>query len=142
MQISKASASWQGVFKDGKGTMKPAHGPEAAFTAGSRFEGQAGSTPEELLGAALAGCYSMALTLNLEKAGMKPSSVSSTTDVTLEKTETGQTVTTIALVSKAVVPGADAAKFQEVAEATKKGCPISRALNPSIKVNLTATVSG
>jgi osmotically inducible protein OsmC len=143
MQISKASASWQGVFKDGKGTMKPAHGGESTFTAGSRFEGQAGSNPEELLGAALAGCYTMALTLNLEKAGMKPTSVNSTADVTLEKLEsTGQTVTTIALVTKAVVPGADAAKFQEVAEATKKGCPISRALNPSIKVNLNATVSG
>jgi osmotically inducible protein OsmC len=142
MGISKASASWQGGFKDGKGSMKPAHAPEALFTAGSRFEGKEGSNPEELLGAALAGCYSMALTLNLEKAGMKPSSVSSTADVTLEKLETGQTVTGIALVTKAVVPGADAAKFQEVAEATKKGCPISRALNPSIKVNLTATVSG
>src|SRR5258706_11529805 len=110
MGISKASASWQGGFKDGKGTMKGAHAPEVTFTAGSRFEGVPGSNPEELVGAALAGCFSMALTLALEKAGMKPTSVDSTADVKLEKLEIGQTITSIDLVTKAVVPGADAAK--------------------------------
>lgn len=140
MAISKASASWQGGFKDGKGTMKGAHAPEAGFTAGSRFEGQTGSNPEELVGAALAGCFSMALTLNLEKAGMKPSRIDTTADVKLEKIEAGQTITEIALVTKALVPGADAAKFQEVAEATKKGCPVSRAL-ASAKISLQATLS-
>jgi osmotically inducible protein OsmC len=140
MSISKASASWQGGFKDGRGTMKGAHAPEAAFSAGTRFEGQPGSNPEELVGAALAGCYSMALTLGLEKAGMKPTSVATTADVTLERTEAGQTITGIALVTTAVVPGADAAKFQEVAEATKKGCPVSRVL-AATKISLSATLS-
>jgi osmotically inducible protein OsmC len=141
MGISKASASWQGGFKDGKGTMKPGHAPEAAFTAGTRFEGQEGSNPEELVGAALAGCYSMALTLNLEKAGMKPTSVNTTADVKLEKQELGQTIVAIDLVTKAVVPGAEAAKFQEVAEATKRGCPVSRALG-GVKIGLAASLSG
>ncbi|MDB4979993.1 MAG: osmotically inducible protein [Myxococcales bacterium] len=140
MSISKASASWSGGFKDGKGTMKGAHAPEAAFSAGTRFEGQPGSNPEELIGAALAGCYSMALTLGLEKAGLKPTSVSSTADVTLERLESGFTITGIALVTKAVVPGADEAKFQEIAEATKKGCPVSKVL-AATKISLTATVS-
>jgi osmotically inducible protein OsmC len=142
MSISKASASWQGGFKDGKGTMKPAHGSDVEFTAATRFEGQPGSNPEEVIGAALAGCYSMALTLGLEKAGMKPKSVDTTADVKAERLETGFTITAIELITKAVVPGADAAKFQQVAEETKKGCPISRALAASIKVGVTASVSG
>jgi osmotically inducible protein OsmC len=128
MAISKATASWKGGFKDGKGTMKGAHAPEAAFTAGTRFEGQPGSNPEELIGAALAGCYSMALTLGLEKAGMKPASVDTSADVKLERLESGFTITGIELVTKANVPGADAAKFQQVAEDTKKGCPVSKVL--------------
>jgi lipoyl-dependent peroxiredoxin len=139
MAISKASASWQGGFKDGKGTMKGAHAPEAPFSAGSRFEGQAGSSPEELVGAALAGCYSMALTLNLEKAGLKPTRVDTTADVKLERLETGFTITGIDLVTKAVVPGADDAKFQQVAEETKKGCPVSKVL-AATKINLNASL--
>ena len=140
MSISKASASWQGGFKDGKGSMKGAHAPEATFSAGSRFEGQEGSNPEELIGAALAGCYSMALTLSLEKAGMQPKRVDSTAEVKLERLETGFTITVIDLVTKAVVPGADAAKFQQIAEDTKKGCPVSKVL-AATKINLTASVS-
>jgi len=140
MGISKASASWQGGFKDGKGSMKGAHAPEATFSAGSRFEGQEGSNPEELIGAALAGCYSMALTLSLEKAGMQPKRVDSTAEVKLERLETGFTITVIDLVTKAVVPGADAAKFQQIAEDTKKGCPVSKVL-AATKINLTASVS-
>ena len=140
MAISKASASWQGGFKDGKGTMKGAHAPEAAFTAGTRFEGQPGSNPEELVGAALAGCYSMALTLALEKAGMKPARVDTTAEVKAERLEGGFTLTNIELVTKANVPGADAAKFQQVAEDTKKGCPVSRALAATIKVTLNASL--
>jgi osmotically inducible protein OsmC len=141
MSISKASAAWQGGFKEGKGTMKPGHGSEVSFTAGTRFESQEGSNPEELVGAALAGCYSMALTLALEKAGMKPKSVETTADVKLERLEVGFTIVGIELVTKAVVPGADSAKFQQVAEDTKKGCPVSRALGGT-KIGLTAAVSG
>jgi osmotically inducible protein OsmC len=140
MSISKATASWQGGFKDGKGTMKGGHAPEAGFTAGSRFEGQPGSNPEELVGAALAGCYSMALTLNLEKAGLKPARVDTSADVKLERLETGFTITGIELVTKAVVPGADDAKFQQIAEETKKGCPVSKVL-AATKISLKATVA-
>ena len=140
MAISKASASWQGGFKDGKGTMKGAHAPEAAFTAGTRFEGQPGSNPEELVGAALAGCYSMALTLALEKAGMKPARIDTSADVKLERLETGFTITGIDLVAKAVVPGADAAKFQQIAEETKKGCPVSKVL-AATKITLKASLA-
>lgn len=140
MAISKATASWQGGFKDGKGTMKGAHAPEVAFSAGTRFEGQAGSNPEELIGAALAGCFSMALTVGLEKAGLPPKRVDTSADVKLERLESGFTITAIDLVTKAVVPGADAAKFQQVAEETKKGCPVSKVL-AAAKINLTATLA-
>ena len=140
MGISKASASWQGGFKDGKGTMKGGHAPEATFSAGTRFEGQEGSNPEELIGAALAGCFSMALTLGLEKAGLQPKRVDTTAEVKLERLETGFTITGIDLVTKAVVPGVEAAKFQQIAEDTKKGCPVSKVL-AATKISLTATVS-
>jgi osmotically inducible protein OsmC len=140
MGISKASAEWNGGFKDGKGSMKPAHAPEALFSVAARFEGQAGSNPEELLGAALAGCFSMALTVGLERAGMKPTGVRTSADVHLEKLEAGFTVTAIDLVSEATVPGATDAQFQEVAAATKKGCPVSRALG-GVTINLTAKLA-
>ena len=140
MAISKASASWEGSLKDGKGTMKGAHAPEASFSAGSRFEGQAGSNPEELIGAALAGCFSMALTLGLEKAGFQPKRVDTSADVKLERLETGFAITTIELTTKAVVPGIDAARFQQVADDTKKGCPVSKVL-AAAKINLSASVS-
>jgi osmotically inducible protein OsmC len=140
MIISKATASWQGGLKDGKGSMKGAHAPEAPFSAGSRFEGQPGSNPEELIGAALAGCYSMALTLALEKAGLSPKRIDASADVKLERLETGFTITGIDLVVKAVVPGADDAKFQPIAEETKKGCPVSKVL-AATKISLKATVS-
>jgi lipoyl-dependent peroxiredoxin len=140
MSISKASAKWTGGFKAGKGTMKPAHGAEVGFSAGSRFEGEPGSNPEELVGAALAGCYSMALTLSLEKAGFAPASVETSADVKLERLETGFTITAIDLVTKAVVPGADAARFQQIAEETKKGCPVSKVL-AAAKIGLQASLS-
>jgi lipoyl-dependent peroxiredoxin len=141
MGISKASGSWQGGFKDGKGTMKGAHTPEIGFSAGSRFEGQPGSNPEELIGAALAGCFSMALALGLATAGFPPTSIDSSTDVSLERGEGGFSITTIALTTKAVVPGIDPARFQEIAEQTKKGCPVSKVL-AAAKINLTASVTG
>jgi osmotically inducible protein OsmC len=137
--ISKASAKWEGGLKDGKGSMKPAHAPEAAFSVASRFEGQPSSNPEELVGAALAGCYSMALTASLERAGLKPASVSTSAEVKLEKEAAGWTVTGIALTTDAVVPGAEAAQFATLAEETKKACPISRAL-AGTKITLQANL--
>ena len=128
MGISKGSATWGGGLKSGKGTMKPAHAAEANFSLGARFEGQPGSNPEELIGAALSGCFSMALTANLEKAGFKPQSVQTHADVKLEKQGDGFAITGIALSSTANVEGVDAANFQTIAEETKKGCPVSKAL--------------
>jgi osmotically inducible protein OsmC len=140
MGISKATATWQGGLKDGKGTMKGAHAPEVGFSAASRFEGQAGSNPEELIGAALAGCFSMALTVGLEKAGLQPKRVETSADVKLERLETGFTITAIDLTTKAIVPGVDAARFQQIADETKKGCPVSKVL-AATKIGLTASVS-
>src|SRR5690349_17773843 len=140
MGISKGSAQWTGGFKEGKGTMKPAHAPEAQFSVASRFEGQPASNPEELIGAALAGCFSMALSLGLEQAGAQPKSVQTSADVKLEKVGDGFTITSIALDCTASATGIDAAKFQTVAEATKKGCPVSKAL-AGPKISLTAKLA-
>lgn len=139
MSISNGSAHWAGGLKDGKGAMKPAHAPEAPFSLGTRFEGQPGSNPEELIGAALSGCFSMALTGALERAGMKPTSVRTSAAVHLEKQATGFAITTIALTTDAVVPGAEPAQFQTIADETKKTCPVSKALGGvtiTLKANL------
>jgi osmotically inducible protein OsmC len=140
MPISKASAEWNGTLKAGKGLMKPAHGGEIPFSLGSRFEGLPASNPEELLGAALAGCFSMALSLGLEQAGSPPQSIRTSANVKLDKDGDGFTITTIELTTEAEVPGIDAAKFQAVAEATKKGCPVSKALTGVANITLKATV--
>ena len=140
MGISKASAQWDGGFKDGKGRMKPANAPEALFSVSSRFEGQQGSNPEELLGAALAGCFSMALTVGLETSGHKPASVRTSADVRLEKVGGGFSITTIELTTEASVPGLDAARFQAIAEETKKNCPVSKAL-AGVKIELKASLA-
>ena len=141
MSISKGSAAWQGGFKDGKGTMKAEHAPEANFSVGSRFEGQQGSNPEELIGAALVGCFSMALSVGLEGAGLKPTSIRTSADVKLEKQGAGFAITGIALTCVAQVPGADAAKFQQIADETKKGCPVSKAL-AGTSITLQASLEG
>jgi osmotically inducible protein OsmC len=140
MGISKASARWDGGLKTGKGTMKPAHAPEAPFSLGSRFEGVPGSNPEELLGAALSGCFSMALTVSLEQAGLTPRSVQTSADVHLDRDGDGFSIKTIELTTVATVPGVDDAKFQGIAEATKKGCPVSKAL-AGVKISLKATLA-
>ena len=138
MGISKATAQWQGSFKAGKGVMKPAHGGEVGYTAGTRFEGQPGSNPEELIGAALAGCFSMALAVGLERAGAQPRSIRTSADVKLEKQTDGFAITGIALSTEAEVTGIDDAQFQQVAEATKKGCPVSKALAAIGNITLSA----
>ena len=125
---SKGSARWEGGLKDGRGVMKPAHAPEAPFSLGSRFEGQPSSNPEELIGAALSGCFSMALAAGLEKAGFAPRGVRTSASVRIEKQGDGFAITSIKLATEADVPGVDAAGFQVIAEDTKKGCPVSKAL--------------
>jgi osmotically inducible protein OsmC len=140
MGVSKSGAQWTGGLKDGKGTMTPAHAPAIGFTLGSRFEGQPASNPEELLGAALAGCFSMALTAALERGGHPPQGVSTSADVTLEKLPDGFAITNIALTTQANVPGLDDAQFQQIAQETKKGCPVSKAL-AATPITLAATLA-
>jgi osmotically inducible protein OsmC len=108
--------------------MKPAHGGEVAFSAGTRFQGEAGSNPEEMIGAALAGCFSMALSLGLERAGMTPQSIRTSAKVHLDKDGEGFSITRIELTTEARATGGDEAKFKGVAEETKRGCPVSKAL--------------
>lgn len=132
MAISNASATWTGDLKSGKGTMKPAHASEVPFSAGTRFEGAEGSNPEEMIGAALSGCFSMALALGLAQAGMKPESIETRAKVHLEKAADGFAIPRIELTTEVKASGGDAAKFREVAEATKKGCPVSKLLRAEI----------
>lgn len=128
MSISKGSAQWDGTIKEGKGVMKPANGSDTPFSLGTRFEGQKGSNPEELIGAALSGCFSMALSGAFARAGITPVQIKTNADVSLEKQGEGFAITSIKLTCEANVPGLDDAKFQEMAEATKKSCPVSKAL--------------
>ena len=89
MAISTATAEWSGAFKTGRGVMRPTHGAEVAFTTATRFEGSEGSNPEELIGAALAGCFSMALAVGLERAGITPQNIRTSAKVHLEKQDSG-----------------------------------------------------
>ncbi len=126
--ISNAEARWEGTLKAGRGGMKPANATEIPFSVATRFEGAKGSNPEELIGASLAGCFSMALSLGLEKAGMSPQSIKTTARVHLDKEGEGFTIKRIELATEARATGGDDARFRAVAEETKKGCPVSKAL--------------
>lgn len=128
MSISKASARWEGDLKGGRGVMKPAHASDVPFSLATRFEGVQGSNPEEMIGAALAGCFSMALTAALTKAGLSPRSVSTEAEVRLDKEAEGFRIAAIELATTADVPGADRARFEAIADETKKTCPVSKAL--------------
>jgi len=124
MSIRTASARWNGTLKEGKGVMK--YGAfEGPYTFASRFETGEGTNPEELVGAAHAGCYSMFLSA-LMSADYKPESVETTATVTLERDDIGPNITSIALSCKAKVPGISEEKFQELVLAAKAKCPISR----------------
>lgn len=125
---SQATARWEGSLKDGKGVMHPANAAEVPFSLGTRFEGKKGSNPEEMIGAALAGCFSMALSASLGKANITPKAIQTSAAVTLAKDGEGFKISQIALTTEAEVPGIDDAKFQQIAEETKKGCPVSKAL--------------
>jgi lipoyl-dependent peroxiredoxin len=136
MSISNANATWTGDFKTGKGMMRPENGnAEVPFSTATRFEGQKGSNPEEMIGAALAGCFSMALALGLEKAGIKPETVETSAKVHLEKQDAGFGIPRIELSTRVKAPGADAEKFKSVAEETKKGCPVSKVLRAEISLD-------
>jgi osmotically inducible protein OsmC len=138
MAVRKADAVWEGDLLRGKGKMK-AGGTSFDYSFGSRMENASGSNPEELIGAAHAGCFSMALTAGLGKAGFKPERVATTAEVSLDKVGEGFKITKIVLKSRAKVPGIDAAKFKEFAEGAKKGCPVSQALS-SVPIELDAAL--
>jgi lipoyl-dependent peroxiredoxin len=141
MAIAKASAQWKGTLKEGSGTMKGGNGFfETPFTFLSRFEGdKKGSNPEELIGAAHAGCFSMFLSAQLTNAGKPPQSIDTSATVTLGE---GPTVTKIELDVAAVVPGLDQATFDEKIAFTKANCPISKALAAVGEIKVNAKLSG
>jgi lipoyl-dependent peroxiredoxin len=130
MPIRKASATWNGDLKTGKGEFKGSSGAiQGGYSFGTRFEENPGTNPEELIGAAHAACFSMALAAGLGKNGFNPQRVSTTAAVSIDKVETGFKITKIKLTSEASVPNIDPNKFQEIANATKTGCPVSGALS-------------
>ncbi|MEX2582099.1 MAG: OsmC family peroxiredoxin [Gemmatimonadota bacterium] len=140
MPTRKASATWEGGLQAGKGSFKGESGAvDGAYTAGSRFAEDAGSNPEELLAAAHAACFSMALSLFIEKAGHSPQRVRTDAACTVEKVGEGFTITRMKLTTRAEVPGMDSAKFQEAANGAKEGCPVSRALT-GLEVELDAAL--
>lgn len=138
MKTSTASAVWEGSLREGHGSMTLTAGNyEGPFTFASRFEQGKGTNPEELLGASHAGCYSMALTAILSRAGFNPTSIKTQARVTLDQVEGGFGVTRIDLDTEGVVPGIDEQTFQEQAENAKKNCVISKAL-AGVDIHLTA----
>ena len=135
--IRKGSAEWQGSLKEGKGTVSTESGvlANAAYSFGTRFENGKGTNPEELIAAAHAGCFSMALSAQLGAAGITPESVRTKAAVTLEKVEGGFAVTASHLDVTAKIPGADRAAFEKAANEAKTGCPISKLLNAKITMD-------
>jgi osmotically inducible protein OsmC len=133
----KASAVWKGGLKDGKGAVSASSGAlsNLPYSFTTRFENTPGANPEELIAAAHAACFSMALSAQLGGANLTPSSIETTATLTMEKLDAGWTITTVHLDVAGRVPGADAAAFQKAAENAKSGCPVSKVL----KANITMT---
>jgi osmotically inducible protein OsmC len=129
MPVRNANAVWTGNIAQGKGLFKVGSGLiEGEYSVPTRFENAAGTNPEELIGAAHAGCFSMALSAGLSKAGFKPNKIETTANVHIEKVGEGWKITKIELSTRGDVPDLDEAKFKEFAEGAKKGCPVSQAL--------------
>jgi osmotically inducible protein OsmC len=129
-----ANAHWQGTGKEGKGTLTTQSGVLSAtpYAANMRFGDAKGTNPEELLGAAHAGCFSMALAFALTAAGFTPESIATSARVTIEPDGPGFKISRSALTLEAKVPGIDRAQFEKIAQGAKAGCPISKALNAEI----------
>ena len=132
-----ASARWTGDLKTGRGTISTESKTlsDAQYSFKTRFEQGTGTNPEELIAAAHAGCFSMALSAQLGNAGMTPESIDTTAVTKMEKLDAGWTVTQIDLTTKVRIPGGDKAKFDKAAAEAKAGCPISRLLNAKITLN-------
>ena len=135
----KGSAVWNGGLKDGRGAISTESGALAAYPYGfaSRFEGQKGSNPEELLGAAHAACFTMALSLILGEAKLTADKMETSAQVSLEQVEGGFAITAVHLTLTATIPGVDDATFQELAGKAKAGCPVSKLLNATITMDAT-----
>jgi len=133
----KGSAVWQGGLKDGRGALSTESGALKSYPYGfaSRFEGVKGSNPEELLGAAHAGCFTMALSLILGEAKLVAEQMETTAEVTLEQVEGGFAITSIHLTLRAKIPGTDQAAFQQLADKAKAGCPVSKLFNANITLD-------
>ncbi len=133
----KASANWQGGLKGGKGTVSTGSGvlSRTQYSFGTRFESGEGTNPEELIAAAHASCFAMALSAQLESAGMTAQNLDVTCTITLDKRDTGWEVTESHLELTARIPDADREKFESAAASAKSGCPISRLLNTKITLN-------
>jgi osmotically inducible protein OsmC len=137
--MTYGSAVWQGGIKDGKGAISTRSGALKDYPYGfsSRFEGKPGTNPEELIGAAHAGCFTMALSLILGEAGLTAERMETRADVSLDKVGDGYAITAVHLTLKARIPGADQAQFEELAGKAKTGCPVSKLLNAAITLDAT-----
>jgi len=138
MKINRTgSAQWKGGLKDGKGAISTQSGALNAYPYGfaSRFEGKQGTNPEELLGAAHAGCFTMATSLMLGEAGFTADEMNTTAQVTLEQDSGGFTITHVALTLRAKIPNIDEAKFQEITGKAKAGCPVSKLFKAEITLD-------
>ncbi|HKW24543.1 MAG TPA: OsmC family protein [Terriglobales bacterium] len=133
----RASAEWKGSLKEGSGSVSSSSGvfSKTPFSFGTRFGDQPGTNPEELIAAAHAGCFSMALSAQLGTANLTPESIRTNATLTLEKLDSGWTITAVHLDVVGKVPKADAATFQKLADAAKTGCPVSKVLNAKITMN-------
>ena len=136
---SVATAVWQGGIKDGKGSISTGSGALHAYPYGfaSRFEGKPGTNPEELIGAAHAGCFTMALSLILGEAKLTAEQMDTSAKVTLEQVEGGYAITAVHLTLKAKIPGADQATFDKLTGMAKAGCPVSKLLKAEITLDAT-----
>lgn len=142
MATSNAVAVWEGKLKDGKGSFKAQSGVfSGSFSFGTRFEGKKGSNPEELLAAAHAGCFSMALSAALEKAGHPPTRIETRAAVSIETVDGASKVTRSALDVRGKVEGIDAATFMQVAETAKKNCPLSKAIQGNVDITMQAKLT-
>ncbi len=139
MATSNAVAIWEGKLKDGKGSFKAQSGVfSGSFSFGTRFEGKKGSNPEELIAAAHAGCFSMALSAALEKAGHPATRIETRAAVTLEMVDGAPKITKSVLDVRGKVDGIDQAAFEQAAEGAKKNCPVSKALQNNVAITLEA----
>jgi osmotically inducible protein OsmC len=137
MMQRKASAVWKGGLKDGKGTVSATSGvlSNTPYSFTTRFENTPGTNPEELIAAAHAACFSMALSAQLGSVNLTPESINTTATLTMDKLDAGWTITTVHLDVVARIPGADDAAFNKAAENAKSGCPVSKVLNAKITMS-------